>query len=587
MGNERDYDDEYEQERGKQYKNEVSWSGLAKEDRVYEFKLTPTPPGYYKKRQATKNSLEVMEGYKDAPIKPQFYTLENKTESPTQNKQNNKPYAKRYPLGDARQKPQQQKKPNWFQRMFGGGKNKKQQKDPKTTTDPRNKTEALDPGWGAGFNDDYFETQEQIREGLAASAPDFISLGLDFTPLAGDVKGVVEAIVGKDIITDDKLPGWARALGAVPLFGGILKQAKAGSKLKAFIKLPGVWVEIRSFGNKFDRLLDYLASKLPGWQQRQRFAMAGGDFEAPPDIAQNMTNAISGSGSGAGKTIIEIYQAQIDPKLWKQAEDGVKNFLQRANLPDALYEEALSTLIKIQDGIVNGKIDISDSGLEANLKQLVGRLNSRQFNIVEENLAELDSAVKVIEGGDVDGAVAIGVTKGQKPKDLPEIDVDKVEADNYYKTTNKVLHIREVKNTPNAFVSKLKEGASREAKEPNYEGQFTRYRRWIEKGADNEQVRQAMVYIRNSEPKFHEIIDNDVLDILSRNIAKENKTETIIQIKNVRFSYDELQEFTKDAYKKLSKLKKKNKKATFSELADQYFNSMEQAFETLGRTYGH
>lgn len=315
--------------------------------------------------------------------------------------------------------------------------------------------------------------------------------------------------------------------------------------------------------------------------------MAGGDFEAPPDIAQNMTNAISGSGSGAGKTIIEIYQAQIDPKLWKQAEDGVKNFLQRANLPDALYEEALSTLIKIQDGIINGKIDISDSGLEANLKKLVGRLNSRQFNIVEENLAELDSAIKVIESGDVDGAVAIGVTKGQKPKDLPEIDVDKVEADNYYRNKSGTLHLVEVKNTPNAFVSKLQETAKREAKEPDYEGQFTRYRRWIEKGSNQKQERLARVFIKNSEPKFHEIIDNDVLDILSRNIAKENKTETIIQIKNVRFSYDELQEFTKDAYKKLSKLKKKNKKATFSELADQYFNSMEQAFETLGRTYGH
>ena len=79
----------------------------------------------------------------------------------------------------------------------------------------------------------------------------------------------------------------------------------------------------------------------------------------------------------------------------------------------------------------------------------------------------------------------------------------------------------------------MKEGASREAKDKNYRSQFTRYGDWIEKGADNEQVRQAMVYIRNSEPKFHEIIDNDVLDILSRNIAKNNKTETIIQIKTV------------------------------------------------------
>ena len=391
---------------------------------------------------------------------------------------------------------------------------------------------------------------------------------------------MVEAIVGKDIITDDKLPGWARALGAVPVFGGILKQAKAGSKLKAFIKLPGVWVEIRSFGNKFDRFLDYLASKLPGWQQRQRFAMAGGDFEAPPDIAQNMTHAISGSGSSAGKSLFEIYKAQIKTEVWGKAGGGVINFLKRTDLSKPFQEEAIQILLKIQDGIVNSKIDISDSGLAANLKDLVGRLNSRQFNIVEENLAELDSAIKVIESGDVDGAVAIGVTKGQKPKDLPEIDVDKVEADNYYKTTNKVLHIREVKNTPNAFVEKLKKTYQK--------GQFRRYRDWVEKGATlkPKQIREVTVYVNNSQPNFHAIIDKQTLDALGDSIAKHNPDATVLQVSSRKFSLNELQKLTRDSYKKLGELKKLNPEVSFTELANQYFDSMEDAFEILGRTYG-
>ena len=125
MGNERDYDGEYEQERNKQYKKEVSWSGLAKEDRVYSFKLTPAPPGYYKKQQVTKNSLEVMEGYKGAAIKPQFYSLDDRTESPRLDKQGKK-------LNE-RHSPQTEKKPNWFQRIFGGGKDKpEQQKKPES-----------------------------------------------------------------------------------------------------------------------------------------------------------------------------------------------------------------------------------------------------------------------------------------------------------------------------------------------------------------------------------------------------------------------------------------------------------------------
>ena len=238
---------------------------------------------------------------------------------------------------------------------------------------------------------------------------------------------------------------------------------------------------------------------------------------------------------------------------------------------------------------------LADSGLQKNFREVVKKLNSNQYNIVEENLAELDSALKAIESGNVDGAVAIGVTKGQKPKDLPEIDVDKVEADTYYKDKSGALHLVEVKNTPNAFVSKLKETASKEAKDQTYEGQFTRYRRWMEKGSDRGQARQAMVYIRNSEPKFHEIIDERVLKILSENIAKNNKTETIIQIKNVRFSYEEIQLLLKDADKKLRELIKQEQKLQpnmkvrdlIKIVLNRDFDSMEQTFKTLGKTYGH
>ena len=588
MGNERDYDGEYQRDRESESEFDDGWSSLASEDKVYEFtKLTPTPPNYYQKQQVTNYSLSLMEQYQGTE-KPKFYYSTEQTNSPTQdNKQGNPTRGQRKPGN--RQKPQQSKKSGFLGRMFGGGENKKLQKDQKTTADPRNKTEALDPGWGAGFGDDYFETQEQIREGLAESAPDFISLGLDFTPLAGDVKGVVEAIVGKDIITDDKLPGWARALGAVPLFGGILKQAKAGGKLKAFIKLPGVWVEIRSFGNKFDRFLDYLASKLPGWQQRQRFAMAGGGFEAPPDIAQNMTNAISGSGSSAGKSLLEIYRTQVKTEVWGQAGGGVINFLKRTDLSKPFQEEAIQTLLKIQDGIVSSKIDISDSGLAANLKDLVGRLNSRQFNIVEENFAELQRAAQVIEQGDLASPVAIGVKPGHKPKDLPPIDIEKVEADTYFRTADGVLHLNEVKNTPNAFVSKLKETADK--------GQFKRYRDWIAKGTELKpaQIREVTVYVKNSQPNFHTIIDKRTIKDLRKTIANHNPDATVLQVGSRNFSLDELQQLLQDAEKKLGELIQQEKelnpninvKELIGSLLNQHFDSMEDTFKILGRTYGY
>ena len=165
---------------------------------------------------------------------------------------------------------------------------------------------------------------------------------------------------------------------------------------------------------------------------------------------------------------------------------------------------------------------------------MVKKLNtSSQFNVVEENLAELENAIRVIEEGNVDGIVSIGVEKGHKPKGLPEIDVDKVEADTYFKTSDGVIHLNEVKNTPNAFVSKLKDGISKRKKDKNYKGQFERYGEWIEKGTDQNQVRKAMVFIRNSEPNFHRIIDKVVLKELSKTIAKNDKNMNIKNVTNI------------------------------------------------------
>lgn len=52
--------------------------------------------------------------------------------------------------------------------------------------------------------------------GLAA-----ISLFLDFVPLVGTAKGLVEAVTGRDLLTGQELSPYERALGAVPFIGGV------------------------------------------------------------------------------------------------------------------------------------------------------------------------------------------------------------------------------------------------------------------------------------------------------------------------------------------------------------------------------
>ncbi len=47
------------------------------------------------------------------------------------------------------------------------------------------------------------------------------SMLLDFVPGVGTAKGVVEAIIGRDLLTGQKLSWWERGLGVVPVVGGL------------------------------------------------------------------------------------------------------------------------------------------------------------------------------------------------------------------------------------------------------------------------------------------------------------------------------------------------------------------------------
>ena len=65
-----------------------------------------------------------------------------------------------------------------------------------------------------------------------------ISSSLDFAPVVGNIKGVCEAVYGKDIITGEKLSKTDRALsllGAVP-FGNYLKNGKHLKNGQKFMK---------------------------------------------------------------------------------------------------------------------------------------------------------------------------------------------------------------------------------------------------------------------------------------------------------------------------------------------------------------
>jgi hypothetical protein len=75
----------------------------------------------------------------------------------------------------------------------------------------------------SGLTDCYRTAQTGLAAlvGVSALFGILISLGLDFMPVIGTVKGIYEASTGRDSITGSELAWWERVLGIVPLAGPI------------------------------------------------------------------------------------------------------------------------------------------------------------------------------------------------------------------------------------------------------------------------------------------------------------------------------------------------------------------------------
>lgn len=213
--------------------------------------------------------------------------------------------------------------------------------------------------------------------------------------------------------------------------------------------------------------------------------------------------------------------------------------------------------------------------------KLVSDLGVTDSDTVNERFAELEHAAYVLKRGNLapNTPIVIGAKYNQQLTNLPKIDVEKVEADTYYKTADGVIHLNEVKNTPNAFVEKLKEE------------QFDRYAEWIDKGKNlpNPQERVAEVYIRQTGPGFDQILDSARFQRLSNTIVSDD-TKPFMKVGEYTFSLNDLKNVQQDALQKLGDIIAENKrngiKVKPSELAKQYFGSLEKTFQTLGKTSG-
>jgi hypothetical protein len=148
-------------------------------------------------------------------------------------------------------------------------------------------------------------------------------------------------------------------------------------------------------------------------------------------------------------------------------------------------------------------------------------LSEKEETEAGQHLAELDYAMIVLAGQAVAEPLVVGARGRMLPPDmakvppaeaehggLPPLNVLNLEADAYYMTADGVLHLDEVKDTPNALGQKLKAGE-----------QIGRHIEWMNREIMNPATHQPRVkrvgyYCRATQPKFDGVLSEDVISNL-------------------------------------------------------------------------
>ncbi|WFU50743.1 pre-toxin TG domain-containing protein [Sinorhizobium terangae] len=101
------------------------------------------------------------------------------------------------------------------------------------TVDPRGYNVGVMPRTQIAFDFFLSAAQECLKpQNFLECFGTALSLALDFMPVIGNIKGLIEAYTGRDLITGDKIPDWARclnvALAVLPGAGAAWKAIRAG-----------------------------------------------------------------------------------------------------------------------------------------------------------------------------------------------------------------------------------------------------------------------------------------------------------------------------------------------------------------------
>lgn len=122
-----------------------------------------------------------------------------------------------------------------------------------------------------------------------------LSIGLDFIPVVGTAKGLIQAITGKDLITGEELTVWERALGIIPFAGaatGALKAGKIAGELIELNKGLHSIESMTSLGKHAEEAAVGLVKDVP-----KGFSRSEGDMLKAEAKEASASGAVKGTGN--------------------------------------------------------------------------------------------------------------------------------------------------------------------------------------------------------------------------------------------------------------------------------------------------
>jgi hypothetical protein len=209
------------------------------------------------------------------------------------------------------------------------------------------------------------------------------SLGLDLLPLVGEVKGVMEAITGWNLVTGEPLAPWERLVGVLPMISDVKKVFDTGDNI---VKMADVAKDAAK------------AAEAAGDVTKANKAADAADVAV--DATRRGVEGAEATGDAA-----KVAEAQANYQKAEAAAQEAREAAQRSreaaqNATNDLTSFTPPTITRDRhDRMTNGLYTLDETGMMSHLTGSLAQGKSQFLNHVDARKAVLDAAAYADRAG--------------------------------------------------------------------------------------------------------------------------------------------------------------------------------------------